>query len=231
MPSYFKNLCFGAYSFMSILFVGIFPQRVLSRETNTCLNPKFLVIKDSIPGRCSPIKKPILSVCEKGFSFGYGYGIDGNNLPEGSYTPIFIIRKIGYRFPRITRKLPRNFEFSLILEPQANVILLRNQRFTKLYFEIGIGVGLENRFIISPSLSAFTHVIIGPSYFSTHTIRQSYGFIFSDNAGLGLTYSMGNQWAIQGEWRIRHLSNANLNMPNQGVNTNNFLVGISRLIP
>ncbi len=185
---------------------------------------------DSGSNRQNTRKKKNWEIIEKGISVGYGYGINNNNLPEGSYSPIFFIRTLAVDFPHINDRLPPRVKISIIFEPQANLVLLRKPDSTKVEFELGIGVGIQNRFLITKKISTFYHLIVGPQYFSTSTIRQTKGLIFSDNLGLGFSYLIDPHWMISSEFRIRHMSNANIVQPNYGINTNNFLLNFSRVI-
>jgi len=170
------------------------------------------------------------SIYEKGFSLGYGYGVNGENLPEGIYSPLFFIRKIAIDFPVLNNRLEKHSKITLVFEPQINLVILRDRGPNRLEFELGLGIGIQYRYQIIKSLSAFTNLIVGPQYFTTHTLRQTTGLIFSDNLGAGITYLHQNHWALSGEFRIRHMSNANIVLPNYGINTNNILFSISRFL-
>lgn len=169
-------------------------------------------------------------IVEKGFSFGYGYGINRNNLPEGNYSPIFFIGKIAISFPKLDQFLNKRFQITLIFEPQLNWVLLRGSAKSQNDFEVGLGVGIQNRYLINSHFSFFYHLILGPQYFSAKTIRQTTGLAFSDNLGVGATYCLKSKWALSGEFRIRHMSNGNIVFPNFGINTNNFIISLSRFI-
>jgi hypothetical protein len=69
----------------------------------------------------------------------------------------------------------------------------------------------------------------GPHYISAHLDRQATGFIFSDNLAIGaLTRLNRKQLFLNLQFRIRHISNANLKLPNRGVNSYNFFIGLSK---
>jgi len=169
---------------------------------------------------------------ESGFSLGFGYGVNSSNLPEGNYSPLFFIRKFAFNFPGRTPLHHTRFQVTALLEPQFNLVFIRDRiNPDQIEYELGIGLGIQNRFLIDPHFSIFYNLIIGPQYFSTQTIRQSKGLIFSDNLGIGLSYKFAHQWGISEEFRIRHMSNANIAEPNYGINTNNFLFSLSRFFP
>lgn len=175
-------------------------------------------------------KKHAWSVIEKGIILGYGYGVNGDNLPEGIYTPIFFIGKVAIDFPKLNPNLNKHSQIALLFEPQINLVILRDRGPNTLKYELGLGIGIQYRYIWTSHISFFTNLLVGPQYFSTQTSRQVTGLIFSDNLGAGMTYTFDKGWAISGEFRIRHMSNANIALPNYGINTNNILLGISHFI-
>jgi hypothetical protein len=184
---------------------------------------------DSIPGS-KPQKMHAWSILEKGIILGYGYGVNGENLPEGIYSPLFFMGKVAIDFPKLNQNLNKHSRVALLFEPQINLVLLRDRGPNQLEYELGLGIGIQYRYLWTKNLSLFTNLIVGPQYFSAKTQRQTTGLIFSDNLGAGLTYTFNNHWALSGEFRIRHMSNANIVLPNYGINTNNFLLGISRFL-
>lgn len=56
---------------------------------------------------------------------------------------------------------------------------------------------------------------------------RSDGFNFSPQAGLGFHYFVSQRTAFTGEWRWHHISNADIEKPNRGINSSLFLIGIS----
>jgi len=177
-----------------------------------------------------PIKTHSWSVLERGFVIGYGYGVNGENLPEGIYSPLFFMGKLAVDFPKYNGNLNKHSRVALVFEPQINLVFLRDRGPNTLQYELGLGIGIQYRYLWTEKISFFTNLLVGPQYFSTKTIRQTTGLIFSDNLGAGSTYTFKNHWAISAEFRIRHMSNANIVLPNSGINTNNFLFGISHFL-
>lgn len=68
---------------------------------------------------------------------------------------------------------------------------------------------------------------VGMVYMSQHTIEQSTQFNFIEQAGVGLHYFFQKNIAFTIEGRYRHLSNAGIDSPNTGINTQFVLTGIS----
>ncbi len=56
---------------------------------------------------------------------------------------------------------------------------------------------------------------------------QSDGLNFTPQGGLGFHYFVSERTALTGEWRFHHVSNADIDDPNEGINTSLFLVGFS----
>ena len=52
-------------------------------------------------------------------------------------------------------------------------------------------------------------------------------FEFNLQAGLGTHFFLRNDLALTFQYRFIHLSNAGIEFPNVGVNTSNFLLGLS----
>ena len=69
----------------------------------------------------------------------------------------------------------------------------------------------------------------GPHYISADLERQATGFIFSDNLMLGSLIRLKKQVFLNLQFGVRHISNANINLPNRGVNSVIFMAGISGL--
>lgn len=169
-------------------------------------------------------------IAEKGFLTGYGFGINQQSVPEGSYSPIFLMGQFGIPFPRLGTGAHSPGPVSLIFEPQFNIVLLRGAASTRTTYEGGIGIGLQQVFTLSTHFRPFIRIVAGPHYFSAHTTLQHRGFLFSDNVAAGFYYYLTPRLALQAQFRARHMSNANLLLPNHGINTSNFLGGLSWFI-
>ena len=70
----------------------------------------------------------------------------------------------------------------------------------------------------------------GPHFITAEVSRQANGFIFSDNLALGSFVKLSEKdLFLNLQFKIRHLSNAELKNPNAGINTWNVMVGLSKL--
>lgn len=57
--------------------------------------------------------------------------------------------------------------------------------------------------------------------------RASSGFNFTPQGGPGVSYFLDRNMAVSLEWRLYHVSNANTDMPNVGLNISFLLLGLS----
>ncbi len=171
-------------------------------------------------------------IIEKGFLVGYGYGLDNlSNIPEGNYRPIFLIYKLGRILPKLEKNIKNSpLKFRLYSEYQIIPVMLFKNNQTQWEFEIGNSNGIQFIYKLNSKLEIYGLIGSGLHYFSTKTVRQKRGLIFSDNMDAGIYYNTKNDWSINFAFRIRHMSNANIWMPNHGINTSNFLIGLSKNI-
>ena len=177
---------------------------------------------------------------EKGFITGFGAGFNALQVPEGNYQIWYFQGKFSHEISRKkrnnknatnTKNIPTFGRALLTFEPQINPVFIvfdKNRNFQN-EIEFGLSVGLQQSFIINKTFEAYIMGSIAPFFTSVRTVRQARGFIFADNIGLG-TYiylQKDRKLALNIGFRLRHLSNANTKIPNFGINTRNYLIGIS----
>ena len=171
---------------------------------------------------------------EKGFITGFGAGFNALQVPEGNYQIWYFQGKFSREITRKRRNNDNKNIFGralLTFEPQINPVFIvfdKNRDF-KNEIEFGLSVGLQQSFIINNTFEAYIMGSIAPFFTSVRTVRQAQGFLFADNIGLG-TYiylQKDKKLALNIGFRLRHLSNANTRIPNLGINTRNYLIGIS----
>ncbi|HXA01414.1 MAG TPA: acyloxyacyl hydrolase [Cytophagaceae bacterium] len=167
---------------------------------------------------------------EKGFLTGAGYGLDSYNLPEGKYIPVFFIGHFGMDLTRKKNLKKDNAIFTMYSEPQINPVFVRAKEFTKSELEFGINVGFKHMYPLCKNIYSYILIGSGPQFFTATTSRQARGFIFSDNFGAGFYFFVSKKLAINLGFRLRHMSNANTRIPNHGINTYNYHIGISKVI-
>ena len=60
--------------------------------------------------------------------------------------------------------------------------------------------------------------------------NRSDGLNFTAQPGFGFHYFVSDRTAFTGEWRYHHISNANIEKPNLGINSSLFLIGITTFL-
>ncbi len=76
-------------------------------------------------------------------------------------------------------------------------------------------------------LQPYFKIGAGLLYMTQHTREQATQFNFTEQIGVGTHYYFSKNTALTLEGRWRHLSNAGIKHPNQGINTYFVLTGIS----
>ena len=92
--------------------------------------------------------------------------------------------------------------------------------------EYAFNAGFVFRYTPKNKFSIYILAGVGPMYSDTRTERLAKGFAFSDVGAVGFCYRTGK---LMFEIRpgVRHVSNADLKMPNAGHNSSNIDFGIS----
>ncbi len=173
---------------------------------------------------------PKFRIREKGFLTGVGYGINSLNLPQGRYVPLFFMGHFSADFPRLNQRQTNKSIFTIYAEPQFNPVILQKPEENSMEYEFGSNFGIQYMYPLTKNIYSYINIGSGPHYISVHTYRQATGFIFSDNMGTGFYFFFSKSIALNTTFRLRHMSNANTRMPNEGINTFNFMAGISKFI-
>jgi hypothetical protein len=90
--------------------------------------------------------------------------------------------------------------------------------------EYVLNVGLVYRRYLNLNSSVYATLNSGPMYIDTDTERLKKGFSFSDVISVGYNYKVKNV-SFDAKFMFRHASNANLQMPNFGLNSSGFEIG------
>lgn len=163
--------------------------------------------------------KPVKAEMESAFISGIGTG----KILEGHYQPLLLIWHLGIDMKKYFLSLEKHrgslsgffeIQFNPAFEPEDN-------------FEFGISPGIQYRYPFTEKLAGYLLLSIGPHYISLVTAHQENGFIFSDAVGGGFYYLLDGNSAITLGYRFRHMSNAGLNMPNEGIDTHFITFGYS----
>ena len=149
---------------------------------------------------------------------GYGYTLN----PDLKYKIFFIAGDFSWSFKATEKKM----FLSWYAEPQFNMVHTDRP----LDIEFGANLGLRNYIRINDGFLIYQMIGSGPHYISAVVERQATGFIFSDNFALG-AFKMINKknLALHFQLRFRHISNAGLKEPNKGIDSFNFLIGLSSI--
>ena len=190
----------------------------------------FLLIFFSIKVQCQgnidgkPFEKPKESTffSEKGFNVGVPvYSI---TLDEGyNYRPLLLMANWGHKF---SKKI-KNGVWWMIIEPQFNPVFLDNKLKEA---EFGVNVAFRYKYKLCDGLYFYAQLGSGPHFITIGTSQQAHGYIFSDNLAFGFSKSISKNIMLNAQARIRHISNANIMLPNRGMNNALIVLGISKLI-
>jgi opacity protein-like surface antigen len=169
---------------------------------------------------------------EIGVLSGYAHG----NLSEkGSYKIIPGIIRLGFNLDSI------GFKFSNILPPAVRKSNIKIKGFMEFLLEsyvnavvspdsnveTGAAVFLKYSYPLTQKIYPYVLSGVGVGYISQHTREQSIQLGFTPQVGAGISYFFKKDTALNVEYRYRHFSNAKIKEPNDGINVNMFLVGVS----
>ena len=164
--------------------------------------------------------------CEKNKTMGLGFAIPYANekLPEGrTYIPLQLL---GFYTLHNFAKQKKN-NFWLYVEPQWVVVAYNPSQ--KFDMEFGANLGVKYEFNFGKSTLLTAAIGSGPHVISVETAHQSRGYIFSDNMEVGIRQLFkNNDWEVHLKWRYRHISNANFQKPNKGIDTYMFIVTVAK---
>ena len=163
---------------------------------------------------------------------GYAHG----NLKEkGSYKIIPGIIRLGFNldsidlgFCDILRPVARKLDINLkgftefLLESYVNAVVSPSSN-----VEVGCTILLKYSYPLTQRIYPYALGGGGVAYISQHTREQSTQWGFTPQIGAGISYFFSKDTALNFEYRYRHFSNADLKEPNDGINVDMFLAGIS----
>jgi hypothetical protein len=151
----------------------------------------------------------------------------GNSMMKGTGYQIYYIKGDYSR----SFKAPKKKDFlAWYAEPQFNFVKGDSTKKASLDYEFGLNLGIRNYVKINDGFYFYQMLGSGPHYISAKVGRQASGFIFSDNLALGTLLRLNEKGLfLNFQYVQRHISNAGLKDPNGGVNSYNFVIGLSRL--
>lgn len=174
--------------------------------------------------------------------FNYGFG-ETNKFPFSTDDYTYHIRFYKIQLNYLLKEC-RKFDFEINVEPsyyrtehqllnkhfvtpEDPDYLEKREEFTQLKTmnEYVLGLGFLVRYSVIKNLSVSILGSIGPMYIDTETERMSKGFAFSDVLSFGVSYKF-KRVVLETRYGVRHVSNAQLQQPNNGYNTTNLEFGI-----
>ena len=165
---------------------------------------------------------------QSGQSIGFHIGIPivNEQLKDGyKYKPYQLL--FYYNFTDLLRG--KKNDLFIYFEPQFVWVRFSPERNKEL--EFGGNLGLEYRLNFTDKTALIGAIGSGPHYITAVTPKQATGFIFSDNFTLGIRQRVGNSGTdLHLRTRFRHISNANLKKPNQGIDTWFLMVGATKAL-
>jgi hypothetical protein len=158
----------------------------------------------------------------KGGLVGYGPSFSDNT----TYNVFFFMGD----YSQSWKKQPVKKDFTAwYAAPQFNLVKAFYKEENHHDIEFGVNLGFRNYIRISDNFYLYQQLGSGPHYITAKLERQATGFIFSDNLDLGSFIQLDNKLFLNLQFGIRHISNANLQLPNRGVNSYVFMAGLSGL--
>jgi hypothetical protein len=148
-------------------------------------------------------------------------GIGSAHIAEGHYQPNLLIWHLGVDLRRYFSGLEKYAgSLSAFVEPQVNPSFYPDNN-----IEIGVGLGIQYRHPITQRLSGYLLGSTGPHWITLVTLNQTNGLLFANTVGCGLYYFLRENASLHFGYRFRHLSNAGLAEPNDGINANILTLG------
>jgi hypothetical protein len=155
-----------------------------------------------------------------------GIPIIHETLTEGrKYKPFQLL--FYYNFANLLKG--KKNDLFVYLEPQ--LVWVHFSPKGKKEWEFGANLGLEYRHHLGENSSLSAAIGSGPHYITVETRQQARGFIFSDNFTAGFHRKLGNSGLnLDLKCRFRHISNANLEQPNKGIDSWFVIAGVSKVL-
>ena len=183
-----------------VVVVMIFSPSALAEETDSGWRSKF-------------------SLTESTMIAGFGKGI----IAEGSYEHIALIWQLGFDLRPVFSRLEDNRGIlTFIIEPEINPVISPEND-----VEFGISFGLKYKYPFTQKLSGYVLGSVGPHYITVKSTDQANGFIIFNTVGAGFSFFLTEKTALSLEYRFRHISNADTEEPNVGIESHIGAIGYS----
>jgi hypothetical protein len=187
----------------------------------------FISIYNSIYGKSNCFNDTLkIRYYFSGIKYGFAINIPFHSqliYEKAYYYPLILQGKIFIAY----HKKPKRVFYSNCLSPQLNPVLVTDESGNYFRYEFGLNVEFGFNYQLSPKNFFYTAIATGPHFINIEKGRQASGFIFSDNIIGVLRHAFNKKTEIIFEFKFRHISNAGLKHPNNGIN--NYLLGIGIL--
>ncbi|MCB0739037.1 MAG: acyloxyacyl hydrolase [Bacteroidetes bacterium] len=163
---------------------------------------------------------------EVGFTISISF--INEKLSEGTYyQPVLLKGLYGWHMGKTANIDNRNGHFIGYLEPQINPVFVSGQL---IDLEFGCNFGIRYEHQINMANKLYAAIGTGPHYTTIDTKKQHRGYLFSDNFIAGWYHQLHGPIYSNVQYHFRHISNANLMKPNQGIDNHFVTLGVSRFI-
>jgi opacity protein-like surface antigen len=153
-----------------------------------------------------------------------GYGTASLEKKSSDYEVIPFLPQFGFDINPLAEKLsikPRG-TFEFLVEPLVNVVINPDTN-----AEVGCSFLLKYSGKITSRIAPYVEGGLGMIYTTQHTHEQGTQFNFTSQAGIGLQFFVNDCWALTGGYRVRHMSNADIDDDNSGIDHHFALIGMS----
>ncbi len=93
--------------------------------------------------------------------------------------------------------------------------------------EFGASFGFMMGFPVTERFIPYFKIGTGPGYTTQHTNEQATQWNFFSTGALGLRWVLDDKRSLNFEFRIRHFSNAGIQKPNDGIDTEGYVLGFT----
>jgi len=157
------------------------------------------------------------------FSLVSGYGVAPLKNKHADYEVIPVLPQFGFDIKPLTEKMhvrPKGL-LEFVVEPLVNLVINPDTN-----AEVGCSLFLRYSDKITARIAPYIEGGVGMIYTTQHTHEQGTQYNFISQAGIGIQFFLNKHVALTGGYRFRHLSNADLDKQNQGIDHHFGLVGV-----
>ncbi|HWR00359.1 MAG TPA: acyloxyacyl hydrolase [Chlorobaculum sp.] len=156
---------------------------------------------------------------------GSGYAWSYLKQSHVSFEAVPLFMRFGFDMDSLFGIKERNGTLQLAFEPFTNSVVKPDSG-----VEAGLDVFIRYLYPLSSSVKLVSEIGSGPMYLGVRTTEQgNCGLNFLNQFGLGAQVAISGNSALSVGYRFRHLSNAGINQPNSGINSNALVVSYSIL--